>query len=277
MTTPEGSGPRGALCVYNFAHIHRGHPHTGNELMRRSSIILGCLIATLPRTALACGLCGFAAVDYALPPAGVWFIVPLSWFFLTGVILAGEKVSSPLIPGVMGTLGLTAAALLAGAAFAGPIATIPLALPAAWVALRSTRGLANAPDRHVRKALIWIGAVHVAVIAAAGVAGLLERSGRTDAEFICKWPGTAPASAVFKRLARTPDAAAAYREILSSPDADRMAGRAATELAEISNDPRDIALLEAARQRVGENSYETESIDEAVTKMRERQQAPLTR
>src|SRR3989442_3615746 len=79
--------------------------------------------------AVACGICVLGMADLFFPPIVLWFFLPFSWFVLTGVVSTVFRRHFPFQPGLFASIGITAAAFVAGAAMLGPLASLPLVIP----------------------------------------------------------------------------------------------------------------------------------------------------
>jgi len=188
-------------------------------------------------------------VDLFLPPALLWFLLPLSWFVamgaassLLGLRLAGQ-------PGVLGSIGLTLAAFLTGAMVLGPLASAPLILPPAYAFLRAV--WMGAPDLsgRPRRVLLAIGTAHLLAIAA-GVAILIHTQlTRTDSAYICQWPDTALGRSKFRDLRVLEPASLPQYRYIAEHASGPLVGDAADRLAEIGNPSEDDPVLDRALGR----------------------------
>ena len=234
-----------------------------------ATAVIGGLFVSSPVT--ACGLCVLAAVDFAAPPAFLWFWLPISWFVLTSILasLAGYRLAH--VPGIVVGLAIAFAALFVGGAFLGPISTIPLAVFPVYLFVKSWVHGDEWPSQRLRWGVAVVGSLHVLAIAIGVGVGVRTLQTRTDGAYICRWSGTAPGHARFKELARHGNAALAdYRFILGHSDAPYLAAETAEVLANVGHWHQDVPILEATLARFAGDQDASTRIRAAISKLKHR-------
>jgi hypothetical protein len=218
--------------------------------------------------ATACGVCSLAIVDRFFPPAFLWFWWPVAWFVSASILAAIFGMRLRGIPGVFATIGIAAAALFVGAAAAGPLSTIPLAIPPVLGLFRLVRQRA-AKDVFGRVYLA-VGIVFLAVAGYGVVRGVIVLRHRTDAEYICRWSSTGLARAMFRSLnAKGPSAAGDYRYILANSEYEYLLADTAEALVRVGVPSIDLPLLQKALLRVPRDSESATRIRSAISALSE--------
>ena len=233
----------------------------------RFSVLFATLFWSAP--AAACGVCSLAIVDRFFPPAFLWFWWPVAWFASASILgsIFGMRLRG--IPGVFGATLIAVAALFLGAAAAGPLSTIPLAIPPALGVFRLVRQR-SAKDVFGR---VYLG-VSIVFLAIAGygvVRSVVILHHRTDGEYICRWSSTGPARALFRSLnTKGPSAAIDYRYILAHGEYEYLLADTAEALVRVGDPAIDVPLLQTALRRVPRDSESATRIRSAVSALSQR-------
>jgi hypothetical protein len=219
-------------------------------------------------SAAACGVCTLALVDRFCPPAFLWLWWPLAWFVSAAVVAAAFGLRLRGMPGVAGACGIAFAAFVVATTAAGPLATMPLAVPPGLSFFRLVRQRA-ARDRFGRAHFVT-GAVFLAVAGYGVIHGAVVLHRRTDAEYICQWPATGLARVMFRDLiAAGPSAADDLRGIVAQCKAEEFVAEAAEALARVGIPAIDVPLLQDALGRVPPDSETATRIRSAMSALSE--------
>jgi hypothetical protein len=115
-----------------------------------------------------------------------------------------------------------------------------------------------------------IGVVHILAALVGGAIGWREKQERSEAEFICRWPATAPGRASFRSLAAKPNASVQYREIIARSNADELTIEAAEALAQSSSERSDLSLLGQLHGRFAANQVFIQRLQAAQSALQRR-------
>jgi hypothetical protein len=239
----------------------------------RVAIFLAILTLSV-KTALACGMCAFAAFDSFMPPIFYWCAVAVLWYLTLLFIGTILKLRIPfLMPGKAGYI-IVVICSLAALTTTGALTTLPFTLPALIVSIMAWSNIGSFKQNSTARIVVMC--ISIVILLSIGF-GVLWRKNilatRTDAQMYLRWSGTMTGRALEAQFKREePVSINEYRYIIDHGNGYTISFPA-KRLGFIGDPSIDLPRLGNAMKRVDE--FDKKTVQDAIDSLTNRQDVKM--
>jgi hypothetical protein len=243
----------------------------------RGKKLILLVLVTSPSSAIACGVCVTASLDYVLPPIYAWALFSNLWLLTTGWLTSRYETKIRPTPRFGFSIFWVVISWLGSGVYGLTFAVLTGLLPLLTCLRAFLPGRLGIENERLRSWLRLVGYSAVIVLTVLLCSSSYILRHRTLGEYIVQWAGTTSASHQTRILdPKNPMALPTWRYVVDHAQSSLALKYATVSLAQYGDPDLDAPRIKAVieRERKNEPQYYQAEIELCLKKLEERKRKP---